>query len=473
MAEVAVHFGPEHAQGRSLLANGSSMINCFTEPTNGGPVPYAIYSGMGFSPFATFDGGGIHRGFHLMNASTAYAVSGENIYKLRSNGSAQLIGAVLGQSPVIMAQNKKNTGPQLAIVADTKVYILENDTVTEFVDPDLPSGAKAVAYFDGYLIFVFSDGRLYITGINDTSIAPLDFAEAEASPDDLVTVFVHKREVLFMGTDTIEPWVDTGNATFPFERVNSALIPVGCLSKYTPKNFDNTVVFISNKGHVVRLEGYDARRISDFDVEAAIQRTVNLGAGGAITAETWSEGGHEFYSISSMDWTYTYDASTQLWFKEQSLGLKRTRRAGYIRAFDKHIVGDVSGGKTYQMSFDYRDEAGIDFVWSVRSKPIEAGEKRIRFDRLNIFIETGVGIAPGDNFQQENPKIMVRWSDDRGKTWDGDIYHDLGQQGRYDKQITMTRMGMSQGYGRIFEISSSSPVVGALVSAKATIQVMS
>lgn len=469
---IPVTFGPSTDVATSPFLKNSRVINAFTELSDNPDIPFAIYSGPGTKDFATFTSGGEFRGFILRDPATAYAVSGENLYKLRANGVATQIGVVQGSGPVIMAANKKNTGPQIAIVTGTIVYLLENDVLITYPDADLPLGANSVAYIDGYLVFSFNDGRFYITAINEAgSVNALDFAEAEGSPDNCVCLFVDSRQILIFGDESIEPWVNTGNAAFPFERINGAFMPIGLLSKHTPKSVDNSVMFVSSKGHVARIEGYVAKRVSNAGVEKSIQDSVNKGQQSEIVAWTYVEGGHEYYCLAGRDWSYQFDASTNLWLETESIGFDRTRRQLYLRAFNKHLVGDLSLAKCYEVNFDTRTEAGGSFVWSVRSSAIEFGSRRIRFDALSVIMDVGQGIA-GAGGETETPKIMLRWSDDRGKTWDGDLVEEFGQQGEYGKQILFTRLGTSQGHGRIFEISSSSPVFGALIKAEAAIQVL-
>lgn len=470
---VKVTFGPNHAPGRSLLANSSGVVNAFVEATDGGSVPYAIYSGMGAAEFCTFSEGGANRGFHKRDETTSYAFCGEAVYRLRANRTATRIGTIQGLAPVVTAQNKKNTGPQIVVLTESKIYIIENDLVSEYSDADLPLGPISASYIDGYILFGYADGRFYISAINEANdVAPLDFAEAEGSPDNLTAIFVNGREVILCGAETGEVWVNSGEAAFPFERVNGAMFPSGWIAKHTIKAFDNTFLGVTNKGHVGRAEGYQVKRISNFEVEAAIQRDVDAGLAAEMIAHTKSEGGHEFYVLSGTDWGFTYDAATQLWHKDESHGLTKSRRRFYLRAFDRHLVGDIDGGKCYEENFDTFTEAGGPFVWSVRSQPVEFGPARIIFNALNVSIETGVGNGPNEIGESKNPVLMLRWSDDRGKSWDGDLMEELGEQGNYSPQVTFSQLGTSEGYGRIFELSCSSPVRGALVSALADIKVL-
>src|SRR5205823_3197922 len=101
-------------------------------------------------------------------------------------------------------------------------------TVTQIVSPAF-LGADKVDYIDGY--FVFNQpgtGRFQITGLFATTVDPLDFATAEGSPDLLISLIVNQREIWLFGENSTEVFFDSGNALFPFQRIQGAFIELGC-----------------------------------------------------------------------------------------------------------------------------------------------------------------------------------------------------------------------------------------------------
>lgn len=467
MPTIKIPLGPGSDPARAKVVGEPVQINAFAESSNQGKAPFALYTDPGLEAYVTISASGTSRG--LFNVGTTlYAVVNEGLYQVSLAGTASLIGTVLGNNPVIVAVNKKAGTPQAAIVADSVVYTLENNTLVTFADADLPSQVHSCAFLDGYTIFGTINGRFYITGLNDHTVDALDYTTAEGDPDDGVRVFVSGRDLLYFGEKSTEVYTNTGNADFPFERLSGGFIPVGCKGKYTPCNFDNSVVWVDHLGRVVRLESYTAKRISNHGVERDIQRTIDAGRSAEMEAFVYTEGGHEFYVLSGPDWTWKYDAATQFWTPKKSHGLDRTRIRHYIRDHDRHIVGDNTAGKLYLMKMSAYDEAGNYLVTTIRSPVISEPGTGIVWDSLIIDAQMGVGRGTDDH--SETPLLSLRWSDDGCQTWKGPRERSLGGRGQYGGRIQFNDLGSSNLQGRAWELSISAPVEKCIVSSHAVVR---
>lgn len=468
MPVVPVQFGPDSDPARSPNVSGMVLTNCFVERSASGKSKYPIYSAPGLEEFSTPAVSGAVRCLVAIG-NVMYSVVGEQMFKVLSSGSANSLGTVLGQTTVIAAVNRKAPYQQIAFVTDTEVYILENDVLTLLADPDLPAGVHSCAFMDGYTIYGISDGRFFLSALNNaSSINALDFAEAEGSPDNGVRVFVHGRELWYFGERTTEIWANVGAAAFPFQRMQGGFMTVGCLSKHSPAACDNTVFWVSDVGHVVRAEGYVAKRISNHGVERDIQAARNAGNAGLIEAFVWRDGGHEFYQLTSPTWTWIYDAATGLWSKRESYGGGRSIIKQYVNAFNKHIVGDATTNKIYRMTFDAHDEAGSYLVTAVRSQTIDIQPSLILWNSLVLDMEMGVG--RGSAAHGAEPKIMLRWSDDGGHTWSAERERPLGAASNFKGRMKFNRLGKSESQGRIFELRCSAPVRRMFIKATAEIE---
>jgi hypothetical protein len=462
---ITIPLGPGSDPARSDAMGQAVLINCYPEAAEQGRRKFALYTDLGLETLVTIAAQGTVRG--LFNIGTSlYAVVNESLYKVAINGTTTLIGTVVGNNPVIVAVNKKAGTPQAAIVSDSIVYTLENDTVVTFADADLPSQVHSCCYLDGYTIFGTRNARFYITGLNDHTVDALDFSTAEGSPDDGVRVFTSGRDLYYFGEDSTEVYSNTGNTEFPFER--AAFIPVGCKSKYTPCNFDNTVVWVDHFGRVVRAEQNTVRRISNHGVERDIQATIDAGQAGMMEAFSYVEGGHEFYQLSGPTWTWVYDASTQLWRARESYGIGRSRIRHYIRFGDRHIVGDYASGKLYLMKASAFDEAGSYLVTTIRSPVM--GEPGVGASWDSIILDMQMGVGRGIAPHGAAPKVSLRWSDDGCATWKGPRERSLGALGQYQGRIQFNDLGASGMQGRAFEISISAPVERCLIGANAVIR---
>jgi hypothetical protein len=88
-------------------------------------------------------------------------------------------------------------------------------------------------------------------------------------------------------------------------------------------------------------------------------------------------------------------------------------------------------------------------VWG----PGYGGNRRANHDRLEIVLESGVGLTSG---QGSDPQLMLDKSDDGGKTWDSLPNKDIGSIGEYRKRVVWNRLGSARQ--RVYRASVSDPV---------------
>jgi hypothetical protein len=475
---IPIPLGPASDPARSKAAGDAVIINGFIEPSEAGKEQYTIYGVPGIASWSTVGDTSSIRGMFVLN-STLHVIADGNLYSVDGSGTETSIGTISGTQPVIIAINDRSTA-QAVICADDEVFYLESGGVNEITDADLPSGVHSVDFMDGYIIFGIDDGRFFISALNDvTNIDALDFAEAEGSRDRGIRVKVFGLELWYFGEETTEVWVNTGNADFPFERLAGSFMTVGCCSKYTPAAFDNTMVWVTNKALVVRSESYVPRRISTHAVERDIQRALNNGQGSTLEAIVYSEGGHEFYQLTGPDFTWVYDAATQLWHKrvshDEQIGRQgtRSRITQYARCYDKHIVGDLLTGDLGYLSFDTYDEFGDALILTIQSPTMHAGAQRVCWHAVYLDMEMGVGLNVASTADNYNPEVMLSWSDDGGKTYSAPRQRPLGVLGNYKSEITFNRLGQSKRAGRVWKLAVSAAVKKVVMAASADMEVLS
>jgi len=546
---------------RSVNAADNRMVNLYPEVIpEGGKEPAYLQRCPGLSFKATVGTGPI-RGLYTLN-QYAYVVSGSEFYRVDSSYTATKLGDVTGTGPVSIADN----GIQLFLACNPDAFIYNTTTsvFAQVTDPDFP-GAVTVGYLDGYFVFNEPNSqRVWITALFDgTSIDALDFASAEAAPDNLVALIVDHREAWLFGTNSTEVWYNSGDPDFPLTRIQGAYNEIGCVAPYSVAKMDNSVFWLGadarGQGIVYRAQGYQAVRISTHAIEFAIQQYDNMSD---ALAYTYQQDGHTFYVLifPSADTTWVYDAATGAWHERAGfkLGEFTRHRSNCHTAFNgESIVGDYENGNLYAFDLAIYADNGLTQKWLRRWRALPTGAnnlKRTVQHTLQLDCETGVGLQGIDPFDVRylttqtsvrirteqtpppvvivpgppwgvlsslgvtytvtnpilssagtpytvanpvlnsqgigyivgaldgtgfdivldetytvgaNPRVMLRWSDDGGHTWNGERVTSMGRIGQYGHRAIWRRLGMTTKLrDRVYEVSGTDPVKIAIMGAE-------
>lgn len=420
------------------------------------------------------------RGLMAFNASIGIIVRGGQVIKVDTTGTVEtLIGNIANlDTPVSMASN----GSIVMMVTGPEGFAIDPvaGTLTQIVDPDF-HGADVVWFIDGYFVFNWPGTQKYqITALYSTTIDPLDFASAEGSPDLLISLIVINNELLLLGENTTEFHGDSGNPDFPFEAIRGTFIEQGCAAKFSiakmvDGNGVGTAFWLSKneagQGMVVRNVGYQPQRISDHDLEFAMQGYSRIDD---AEAYTYQDEGHNFYMISfpTANATWCFDTSSELWheraWRNPSDGsLNRHRSRNHMFFAGKHLVGDWQIGNVYEMDLDFytdRSTGGYnETLPAIRQCPhLSSGDLWQIFDRLWIDMETGVGLNANIDMDTAHspagliPNLLLEWSDDGGSSFPNSMIVPIGRIGQRKTRAVARRLGKSRD--RVFRVTITDPV---------------
>jgi len=408
---------------------------------------------------------GKHAGTHtgLGNNATVMIDSAAD-FPVNGAGTGELVGETIsnttdGSSGVITANDKTSITVE-ALVAGTDndwdvsdAYTI--DTFGEITDDDFVSrGAGDVEFIDDFMLFREpNSGRFFGADIGSViDFDALQFAIADSAPDPLVGMIAIQRLLINFGTKSGELWQNTGIAGFPFERIINGTFEEGCLNAATVGIEDNSVYWVSNDFTVRRLEGVTPVRVSTHAIETA------LAASTVSTLEsfTYDQGGHFFYVLSADTGTWCFDITTSTWH-ERKTHLKSNWNARYHAKFaNKELVGDSQSNKIGELDYNTMTDSFITSgvqrcEWTYQ--PIYAEGRRAFHDRLEIILETGIGTTTS---QGVDPKIMLQYSDDAGRTWVSMPDKSLGPLGERVTRVVWTNLGSSTQ--RSYRASVSDPV---------------
>ena len=459
---------------RSVNAADSRCVNLYPEIVpEGGKEPAYLQRCPGLQFLASVGVGPI-RGVWAFsnNASDAFVVSGNSLYKINTSYSATLLGTIAGSGPVSMADN----GIQLFIAANGPSYIYNNTTnvFAPITSPGFP-GAVTVGFLDGFFVFNEPNSqRFYVTALYDGSSTDVtDVASAEGSPDGVVGLIIDHREVWLFGTNSVEVWYDAGTQDFPLQRVQGAFNEIGCAAPYSIAKMDNGIFWLGadarGRGIVYRANGYTGQRISTHAVEWHIQQYGDISD---ALAYTYQQDGHSFYVLifPSANTTWVYDVATQAWHERAgfSNGSFTRHRSNCQMSFNNEIiVGDYENGNLYAFDMETYADNGQIQKWLRTWRALPSGQNNLRrttHHSLQIDLETGVGLNLG---QGSDPEVMLRWSDDGGHTWSNYHTSPVGRIGEYYRRTFFRRLGMTLKLrDRVYELSMTDPVKTAIMGAE-------
>lgn len=461
---------------RSRNFDCSRTVNLFPESSGSGQSKsIAMLLGTpGTLLFSALSGGGV-RGTIRFSATQAFAVVGGNVYQVDTSGAGTLIGTIIARTtPVSMASNGITimlvTGPEGYVITPNATAALS--TIVPITNTTF-TGADKVDYADGYFVFNKPGTEEFqITALLANTIDPLDFASAEGAPDLLVSLLVNLREIWLFGQGSTEIFFDSGNADFPYERIQGAFIEQGCAAKFSPAKFDGTVAWLTandrGQGMVVKAVGYQPQRISTHAEEFAWAKYSRIDD---AIAYTYQQEGHSFYVITfpTANATWAYDSNTQIWHERAwrnpvDASLNRHRSNCQMAFANKIIVGDWENGNLYSLDLDtYTDNGAI--LPAIRQAPHFATPDNTWqiFDRFWLDMETGIGLATG---QGSDPMVMISWSDDGGHTFPNEVWVSAGKIGEYRRRAVVRRVGKSRD--RVWRVTITDPIKRVLIGAGAT-----
>lgn len=358
-------------------------------------------------------------------------------------------------------------------------------TFASYGFPPIPY-ATHVDYLDGYLIYIASDNKFHVSEWNNFTVNALDFATAEGNPDLINSMLVVGRDLWIFNENSLEIYANTGNASFPFERVNGGFIKIGCLAPYSTATINHAAFWLGRdekgQGTIYMSGGAMPQRISTTAIEEAISKYNNVEK---ATAYTYTKNGHSFYVINFDEMSWCYDISTQLWheraFTNESTGDLERHRLNNL-SFRPHrpffnedysnifVGGDYDNNKLYILNEEYRKDDTAP-ITRLRVFPhITNGLKRLFYNSLQIDMEVGVGLD-GD-VQGSDPQVMLSFSNDSGHTWSNELWASAGKKiggiGEYKKRVIWNRLGSARD--RVFKIKITDPVKVTLINAEINVQ---
>lgn len=464
MPHIPLNLGVQSRKDRD--SNCARLINCFAESAGeGGKVKFPIYADYGLRRDLVLPYGAAIRGAltirdDALGVEFLYVVSGNNLFKVATDGSYTLLPISIAAGRLTMARNGKLPYPEIAICVNELAYLIQTDlegdgdTYGLISDADLPS-PNSVSEIGGYFVFTTSDGLIHISGLNDGSAYDaLDFDAADVRPDGiLVAKRISEGRLLIFGGESIEVWRHTGDADFPLERDIGSTTEFGTYSPDSIASVKGVLGFVDSFGAVQLVTPSGFQQISTQTVNKAISEVDKA----TIIGTAYSIEGQQFYCISSADWTYKYNLNTGLWHEGKSYGLNRWRGGISVIFNNKTIVCDYADSRIYQLASDYYKEDDSPHILEIITPEQQAFPNRFAVNEMRLDVLAGVGLQTTDAHNYE-PEIMVQYSDDGGATWSNERTVKIGRIGQTEKRVRVFRWGVCQTGARCWRFRVSAAV---------------
>jgi hypothetical protein len=377
---------------------------------------------------------------------------------------------------VQFSRNNRQPPPPdvVATTSDGRSYLCTTSGVTAF--DVAPPGMTEITncFMDGYTFYADASGKIQASQINDAdTLNALDITTAQAKAGQLRRLVAYDQHLFAMCDTWVEVFRNVGNPEgFPFGRV--AVINRGLVAPYAvagyQDGFGKALVWVGDDNGIHILDGYTATRISTPDVDRDIEALADKSG---IEAQAYITSGAAFVSVSSPEWTWEFNLTTQQWSERRSklrdgTLLDRWRGTGdSVFAFERWLIGDTHSGKLHEITSDARMEDDAALVIRIESAPVHDFPRGINVPRADFNFSPGTGRAPGDDPIETDPQVQISWSDDGGLHWSNPLWRSIGRQDT-NPAITVLRTGRTAAQGRRWALEISDPVFVSLLGGDMT-----
>jgi hypothetical protein len=370
-------------------------------------------------------------------------VSNGRVWKITDSAGTltELTGSIAlrTSSPVTFAGD----GTRVVMANGGQMVHTDFSTLTTMADAQAPTEVTHVAHLDGYILAnEVGTGRGRFSAINDlTDWVDLDFFSAESDPDDLMAMKVAYREIIAVGRESVEFWVNDGQT--PFQRIQGSAQPFGIEAPHSLNLAGPNWMWLGHNRRMVTMEGRQVKIVST-PYDRVIQRytAVDDAVGYSISMD-----GLPLYVLNfpTARETLVFNHESQQWHKwgywDSSRGLYERYRGlsyCYARAWNFHLVGDYANGIIYKADRQTFTDNGNPIRSLLRTGHISHGaEFTKRSDVVRLRCKRGQG-----NSAVADPQVMMRRRINNGAQWTNERWKSLGRVGQHSPYIDWRRNGI-------------------------------
>lgn len=458
------HYEPDgYGDARKFL------VNLYAEKNQGDPArPFRLVNTPGSRIIA--DGGGLLTTVRGVFQADGFA-GGKivvpdgvtvRLYDAPAASWSALSGLISGTDRVRVAFGEVQAG----LLAGGALYQSQGASVAALTDADwatLLSDAGETAYSSvatlGQRLLASYGSRFAFSNTLDfDNTTTLSFYTAENSPDGIVALVVLGSTLMVFGTQTIEPWVETGNNDDPFNPIVGQVIDRGAAARDTIVKLDNTLFWVGDDLSIYRLNGLTPQMLNPEDTW--ISRYLATVDASDIVCSAIETEAHKFYVIWTPEKCIVYDVASNTWHRRETYG-SNTWEWQYQVRLDNRLFAANASTTFVELSRDYKSDRqadattfGTEIVRQFTAHiPVKQGKPAI--GQIRLEAAKGVGLNTG---QGSNPLVSMAISRDKGNTFGPYRDRTLGAIGEYGAWTSWEQNGRAGFEQTVLLFRCSDPV---------------
>lgn len=421
---------------------------------------------------------------HWFIGGREFCVVGANLYEVNRYGVFTLRGTMTeNQNPVTMASNG-DAGNQLLFTSGDNAYVFDISTNAFAEVANLHGLARMCVGINGYaLVLDAATSTIYVSDLEDFATFDLgNFIQRSQAPDPWVAIGVCGKYLHFIGEQTGECWYNQfsegSDVGVPFVPTSAGVYNFGIIAPFSFHVMGDAAFWLSatlsGQGSVVRCPGLRPEQVSTNAVQANVE---GFGTIADAIGDSHQIFDHVIYTITfpTANKTLAYDDQgeasnwTNRGFWNVTTGSYDAWRPIYHAfAFEESRWQDRVNGTLYRMTNNLAtDVDGSGIRWLRRGPSLINENKMLYWGDFELIGQPGIGTATG---QGTNPQVMMRYSNDGGRTWSSEAWRGWGEIGQYGRRTRWTRGG--RGRKRVYEVAGHDPVrvmlAGAVINPTAS-----
>lgn len=423
--------------GSRIVDNGSTLTG----------VPRGLYQADGFA------GGKLV----VPDGSTI------RLYDTTGASWSALTGSITGTDRVRVAFGEV----EAAILANGALFVSAGSSVAAVTDADFATllsdhsqtAFTSVCVIGQRMVATYGSRFCYSAALDFDNTTTLNYYTAENSPDGIVAAAVLGDMLWIFGTQTIEPWVQTGDNDDPFRPLTAQVVSRGCMARDTIVKLDNSLFFIAEDRTVRRLDGLTPTILNKDDMW--VTRHLSGVSASDVVCTAMETDAHAFYIINTPTACIVYDVLTNSWHKRETYDEDTWEWAYIVRQGASFYAASRLYSTLAELSRSYKSDRmadastfGTEIVRQFSAHlPVMSGRPPMSCVRLDGM--KGVGLNSG---QGSAPVVSLAISRDKGNTFGSGRERSLGAIGEYGARTIWNQCGRAEPEQTVLLFSVSDPV---------------